>query len=780
MKWKSVSRHNLVLILVLITGLGLTLLISRQMDDVVSEAAERRFRGIARDQASFIQARLDNIQQQLRVLQRTFQLALPDSVDNFAFLTAPYIDTGATLALALRVRPDDESAFVEKVRESLHPDYRVFPEEGGQRDRVPIIHMASRYGDRAAIGFDLASERTRQRALRLAADSADLTVSGRLQLVTDGQQSGPSVLVAAALYQTSTLPADWRKRRELVTGFVVSGLRLEALLPNEYRTHAAHNYRLRIARLDDDVTPLYDSEGFSSSPELFQHTETLHFADQLWVLDVQATPMLMRAISSQIPVWVNFTGLLFFGVLGLYLRYLIRTRQHIENVVEERTRALSHAHAQLDAVLNAATQVSIIVTDLHGTITLFNRGAENLLGYSADEVVGRVTPVFIHDPEEVSARAAELAALLGRSVSGFDTFISLLGASGYESRIWTYRHKSGAPIKVSLIVTRVNDEHGEQIGYLGVAVDISERERILGQLRERDALLAKLSVRVPGMIYQYEGFPDGHGAFPYVSEGIHEVYELAPSDVAQSAELVFARLHPDDLAAVTDSIEHSAQTLTLWQQEYRVILPSRGLRWLRGEAMPERTLHGSVLWHGYLSDITSMKLVEEDLRRLSVTDPLTGVWNRRYFQTRLQHEVERSRRSSKPFALVMADIDHFKWINDQFGHDMGDGVLKGFCELLGKRLRKSDLLCRLGGEEFIVLCPDTDLAQALKLAEDLHRVLNTQDIEPVGRVTASFGVAVWQPEDDAQIIFKRADEGVYKAKAEGRNRISVDHLPLDV
>src|SRR5690606_31432818 len=135
-----------------------------------------------------------------------------------------------------------------------------------------------------------------------------------------------------------------------------------------------------------------------------------------------------------------------------------------------------------------------------------------------------------------------------------------------------------------------------------------------------DALLAKLSVRVPGMIYQYEGFPDGHGAFPYVSEGIHEVYELAPSDVAQSAELVFARLHPDDLAAVTDSIEHSAKTLTLWQQEYRVILPSRGLRWLRGEAMPERTLHGSVLWHGYLSDITSMKLVEEDLRRLSVTD----------------------------------------------------------------------------------------------------------------------------------------------------------------
>jgi PAS domain S-box-containing protein len=142
----------------------------------------------------------------------------------------------------------------------------------------------------------------------------------------------------------------------------------------------------------------------------------------------------------------------------------------------------------------------------------------------------------------------------------------------------------------------------------------AERKLADAKLRERDALLQKLSEHVPGVIYQYQLFPDGRSCFPYASEGIREIYEVTPEEVRESAEAVFRRLHPEDFDAVVASINRSVETMEPWSFVYRVRLAFRGIRWLEGYSVPDRLPDGSILWHGYIRDVTDRKQSEAALR----------------------------------------------------------------------------------------------------------------------------------------------------------------------
>jgi two-component system cell cycle response regulator len=162
---------------------------------------------------------------------------------------------------------------------------------------------------------------------------------------------------------------------------------------------------------------------------------------------------------------------------------------------------------------------------------------------------------------------------------------------------------------------------------------------------------------------------------------------------------------------------------------------------------------------------------------LAVTDPLTGLHNRRYMSGQLGALVRRATRGGEPVAALLVDIDHFKLINDSFGHDVGDDVLREFAVRLATNVRAVDLACRYGGEEFVVIMPDTDIETAKRIAERLRvhvagssfRVIREKD--PLS-VTISIGVACTLGVDDTpEALLKRADEAVYDAKAGGRNQV---------
>lgn len=163
----------------------------------------------------------------------------------------------------------------------------------------------------------------------------------------------------------------------------------------------------------------------------------------------------------------------------------------------------------------------------------------------------------------------------------------------------------------------------------------------------------------------------------------------------------------------------------------------------------------------------------ERVRQLAYIDGLTGIFNRRFFELRIAEEIERSRRFATGMAVIMVDIDHFKRLNDEFGHLLGDEVLRQVSSLFHQQLRKIDVVCRYGGEEFAILLSQTNLQHALSVAEKLRRLVETWQFPGVPRpVTISAGAATY-PEHglNRDDLVKAADAGLYSAKQAGRNRV---------
>ncbi len=218
---------------------------------------------------------------------------------------------------------------------------------------------------------------------------------------------------------------------------------------------------------------------------------------------------------------------------------------------------------------------------------------------------------------------------------------------------------------------------------------------------------------------------------------------------------------------VRSVLEGKAQS---FQLEYPCHSPTE-LRWYMGRVTPlDIEQGGAVVSH---QNITERKLLEFDLARLAATDPLTGAYNRRYFLEKANLEVARVKRFSGAASVVMIDIDRFKAVNDTYGHAMGDQALRSVAQTCQQALREIDVFARFGGEEFVILLPETNVDGAWRVAEKLRALLSETPIEHGGRtiaVTASFGVAdVWPGDETVDGAIARADTALYEAKRSGRN-----------
>ncbi|KYH30600.1 GGDEF domain-containing response regulator [Neomoorella mulderi] len=407
--------------------------------------------------------------------------------------------------------------------------------------------------------------------------------------------------------------------------------------------------------------------------------------------------------------------------------------------------ALSLAQMYRRIVEGSLTEVYIFHPDTLKFLAV-NRGARENLGYTEEELLDMDIMQLM--PEFDRERFRSLLAPLQQGEKEKIIFDAM------------HRRKDGSlyPVEAHLQLFG----HGKDGIGVAFILDLTERRKMEEKLRQQGEFLQSLLAALPVGIFIID--PASHR----IEEANLEAAAMigaAPEEIAGRPcwEFFPQSAGSCPITVAKEEVDRSERLLRRKDGlEILVLKTVKRLRTDSGEKLVETFI-----------DISERKHLEEELYRLSITDPLTGAYNRRYFLEMLEREIERTRRTGHPFALIMLDLDHFKGINDRFGHAAGDRVLKSLVAAFKERLRKTDCLARWGGEEFVILLPETGVEGAATLAEELRQKLSEMEIPGVGLVTASFGVTGYHPGDTVDAVTQRVDSALYRAKGNGRNCVCV-------
>ncbi len=309
---------------------------------------------------------------------------------------------------------------------------------------------------------------------------------------------------------------------------------------------------------------------------------------------------------------------------------------------------------------------------------------------------------------------------------------------------------------------------------------LSLQHRQRQALRERERQLQILMDNLPGMAYRC--LYDQDWTMKFVSQGCTKLTGYEPDELVNNRVTSYAALVSEaSNQQLFEQVRVALEKEESFSLEYEVTRKdgSRIWVWERGRGVQEED--GSIHLEGIILDISDRKVLETELEQMATRDPLTGLLNRREMSRVLDEELQRARRYQRPMAVLWVDFDHFKDVNDTYGHAAGDSVLRGISRLLLGSVRSVDSIGRFGGEEFVIVLPEMDLEKAQETAERLRRKV-AEEPQPLGNgeavpLTISVGVAVYPDHGQtASTLCAAADKAMYLAKDRGRNCVAMAHL----
>ncbi|WP_084632626.1 sensor domain-containing diguanylate cyclase [Pleomorphomonas oryzae] len=293
----------------------------------------------------------------------------------------------------------------------------------------------------------------------------------------------------------------------------------------------------------------------------------------------------------------------------------------------------------------------------------------------------------------------------------------------------------------------------------------------LTKQREQEEQVADLINSVPGIVFQAVMAANGRFSPTYFNAAATGFLGISSEIDLTSPEVLSSFLPRFGWIGLLRSLKRSARWQQPWEREFQ-INGREGGKWLLGRAKTRLQSNGDVAFTGVLLDITDRKRLEARLEAAALTDSLTGLKNRRHFEQALKTSAERHLAQARPYSLMVVDIDHFKQLNDRYGHDVGDDTLRHVAGILQLRSREMDCAARWGGEEFAVLLPDTGLEFASSLANDIRSHVAEAGF-PADGLSVSIGVGEVASGEDPGAFFRRVDAALYRAKANGRNRVEL-------
>jgi diguanylate cyclase (GGDEF)-like protein/PAS domain S-box-containing protein len=435
--------------------------------------------------------------------------------------------------------------------------------------------------------------------------------------------------------------------------------------------------------------------------------------------------------------------------------------------VQRRAEAAVQRSEQLLRGIVENLQDAYVRTDANGRFMMVSPSAARMYRYeSIDEMLGLPTQALYADQVERQQMLNDLM------LNGHVT-----------DRIGSGLRKDGTTFAVSLNAQVFRDDKGRIAGMEGFVRDITERKLAEEELRRSREQYRALVENINDVIFVV----DSTGTLTYVSPAIERVFGYPTGEVEG---LPFSRfVHPDDLDELAEAFARAGSGARSGY-EFRVIDKAGDVRWVGVRTSTVPTDDDLPRITGVMTDFTDRKRAEQELAHLNAelgaraaaleqanakiaeiaaTDELTGLANRRCFNESLAKEVSTARRHGGALSLVSLDLDGLKRVNDGAGHNAGDRVLVAFAMLLASVCRVEDLPSRLGGDEFSVLLPDTDMAGAQRFAERVVSEVRVCEALAGRGVTVSAGVAQWTPDDQPDDLVRRADKALYSAKRSGGN-----------
>ncbi|MDR3481235.1 MAG: EAL domain-containing protein [Burkholderiaceae bacterium] len=445
----------------------------------------------------------------------------------------------------------------------------------------------------------------------------------------------------------------------------------------------------------------------------------------------------------------------------------------LHDITEQKNTAIALLESEtLKTSVLSSTAYALIATDPAGIITVFNPGAETLLGYTSGEMVGRHDPRVFHDSDEVREHAGRLSAELGFPITpGFDAFVAKTRTTGTpDEREWTYVRKNGSRIPVLLSVTAIRNAQHDITGYLGVAANIIERKRAEADLR----IAATAFESQEGML-----ITDAAGVIVRVNQAFTNLTGYSSTEAVGARPTLFkSGRHP---RAFYQQMWAALKGQGYWQGE---IWNRRKCGKIYAEMLTISSVTASdgriTHYVGTFSDISRNSVTEAEIHRLAFYDSLTTLPNRRLFLDRLQQAMAASNRNARMGALLFIDLDNFKLLNDSLGHGKGDLLLEQVAKRLVGAIREGDTVSRLGGDEFVVMLEDLSesapeaATQARTVGDKIIACLNKPyDLAGVAHhSTPSIGITLFCGQSESiDDLMKRADFAMYQAKSAGRNTL---------
>jgi diguanylate cyclase (GGDEF)-like protein/PAS domain S-box-containing protein len=798
-------------------GIGVAAWTAQKLDEAIVEESADQFAQVAGRIRNTLEQRFRTPVYGLRGLRSTFAAAGDLTRDQFhAWVAARDLAVEfpgvRAFGYAEHVYRWATVRFLERTRRDGAPDFAIRSQ--GDAPDLYVVKYIEPYNSFAPIlGVDIGAEIVRRTAIDAAIETGEAALTAPIGLMGMGGQQVPGFLIVLAVYEGGQVPATVAERRAAVRGVLYAPLTIEELV-GEVASASGQlvEFDLFDGLPDGTTEPFFSFRSPGSTVPVQATAPSVSptaflpvvIANRLVAVRAWPSQRWLAGVDHSAPISAG-AAIAAFSVALAFAVWLLATG---------RARAVALARsmtADLDRLAAVAQRTTngVIIADTARRIVWVNEGFTRLTGYSAAEAIGRKPRELVQFEGTSTENDAEMRRCLEANLP-------------YRGEIHN-RAKDGRLYWVDLEIRPMFDAAGGLTGFMAIQSDVTERREVLERLEAQQAELRTALADAQEARERTELQAAEMAALAEQLAGERQRAELSHSRLKEAVESLpdaFCLYDPDERVVMFNSryaaglgsfsetlspgasyelivrlgVAHGFYAAAAGREEdfvrehleaFRNPPPpyearSADGRWFRLARIKTPTGHTV----SFRTDITELKEKEAalaklnfELERLATTDALTGVPNRRSLIERGEAELARLKRYDGATALLALDIDHFKRVNDTHGHAAGDRVLVEFAARVRACLRETDIFGRIGGEEFAIVAPNTDVAGARLLGERLLEFVRQQPVEYEGtpiRITTSVGISMLGKNDpDLAAAQGRADQALYSAKRNGRNRLEV-------